>query len=298
MAKIDEQTLVEHLSEFRKRLIVTIIFFIAAFLVSLLFCSDIYKLLTASFKQKLTVLGPNDILSIYLMLAGICAFSLTLPFTSYQLWAFIRPALKEKEAKAILSYVPATFILFVIGLSFGFFVVTPALLNVLLSFGNDLFNIQLTANNYLTFVLHTSLPLAVIFELPVIVAFLTSLHILTPQYLIKNRRYGYFILLVVAVVLTPADFISDLTMAAPLILLYEVSISVCKYVYKRRRDDIGAPGLIVLILGALLIFGPKRLPELGEAIGKMIREFKKSVSGIDSEADDKNVEDKKEKKCK
>ena len=63
-------------------------------------------------------------------------------------------------------------------------------------------------------------------------------------------------------------------------------------------QDIGAPGLIVLILGALLIFGPKRLPELGEAIGKMIREFKKSVSGIDSEADDKNVEDKKEKKFK
>lgn len=86
-------------------------------------------------------------------------------------------------------------------------------------------------------VLHTSLPLGVIFELPVIVAFLTSLHILTPQYLIKNRRYGYFILLVVAVVLTPADFISDLTMAAPLILLYEVSISICKYVYKKRRDD-------------------------------------------------------------
>ena len=122
MAKIDEQTLVEHLSEFRKRLIITIMFFIAAFLVSLLFCSDIYKLLTASFKQKLTVLGPNDILSIYLMLAGICAFSLTLPFTSYQIWAFIRPALKEKEAKAILSYVPATFILFVTGLSFGFFI--------------------------------------------------------------------------------------------------------------------------------------------------------------------------------
>lgn len=63
-------------------------------------------------------------------------------------------------------------------------------------------------------------------------------------------------------------------------------------------QDIGAPGLIVLILGALLIFGPKRLPELGEAIGKMIREFKKSVSGIELEADNKNVEDKKEKECK
>lgn len=236
MSKIDEQTLIEHLSEFRKRLIITIIFFIIAFLISLVFCSNIYKLLTASFNQKLVVLGPNDILSIYLMLAGICAFSLTLPFASYQIWAFVRPALEEREAKVVLSYVPATFILFITGLCFGFFFITPALLNVLLSFGDDLFNIQLTANSYLTFIIHTSLPLGIIFELPVIVAFLTSLHILTPQYLIKNRRYGYFILLVLAVVLTPADFISDLTMAAPLILLYEVSILVCKYIYKKRRN--------------------------------------------------------------
>lgn len=237
MSKIDEQTIIEHLSEFRKRLIVTIIFFIIAFLISLVFCSNIYKLLTASFNQKLVVLGPNDILSIYLMLAGICAFSLTLPFASYQIWAFVRPALEEREAKVVLSYVPATFILFIAGLCFGFFFVTPALLNVLLSFGDDLFNIQLTANSYLTFIIHTSLPLGIIFELPVIVAFLTSLHILTPQYLIKNRRYGYFILLVLAVVLTPADFISDLTMAAPLILLYEASILVCKYIYNKRRND-------------------------------------------------------------
>ena len=85
--------------------------------------------------------------------------------------------------------------------------------------------------------LHTSLPLGVIFELPVIVAFLTSLHILTPQYLIKNRPYGYFALLVLAVVVTPADFISDLTMTAPLILLYEASIIVCKYIYRKRRKD-------------------------------------------------------------
>ena len=236
MSKIDEQTLIEHLSEFRKRLIVIIVFFIIAFLISLVFCSSIYKLLTAYFNQKLVVLGPNDILSIYLMLAGICAFSLTLPFASYQIWAFVRPALEEREAKVVLSYVPATFILFIAGLCFGFFFITPALLNVLLSFGDDLFNIQLTANSYLIFIIHTSLPLGIIFELPVIVAFLTSLHILTPQYLIKNRRYGYFILLVLAVVLTPADFISDLTMAAPLILLYEVSILVCKYIYKKRRN--------------------------------------------------------------
>ena len=235
MKNIQDETLVEHLNEFRKRLLLTVIFFVAAFLVSLLFCADIYKMLTAGFSQKLIVLGPNDILGIYLTLASICAFSLTLPFMTYQIWAFVRPALSEKEAKIMFGYVPATFILFIAGLCFGFFVVTPALLNVLLSIGNDLFKIQITAQSYLAFVIHTSLPIAIIFELPIIVAFLTSIGILTPKFLIANRRYGYFILLVLAVVLTPADIVSDLAMTVPPLSLYEISVFVSKYIYRKKE---------------------------------------------------------------
>ena len=235
MSEEKNQSLIEHLGEFRKRLIMTIIFFLFAFVASFVFCADIYRLLTYPFSKKLLVLGPDEVLGIYVTLAGICALSFTLPFASYQLWAFIKPGLKEKEAKMILTYITATFILFVGGLAFGFFVITPALLNILLSIGEDLFNVQVTARNYLEFVLHTSLPIAVVFELPVIAAFLTSLHILTPMFLTKNRRYGYFILLVLAVVLTPADFISDLAMTVPLVLIYEISISVSKYIYKKRE---------------------------------------------------------------
>ena len=235
MSEEKNQSLIDHLGEFRKRLIMTIIFFLFAFVASFVFCADIYRLLTYPFSKKLLVLGPDEVLGIYVTLAGICALSFTLPFASYQLWAFIKPGLKEKEAKMILTYIPATFILFVGGLAFGFFVITPALLNILLSIGEDLFNVQVTARNYLEFVLHTSLPIAVVFELPVIAAFLTSLHILTPMFLTKNRRYGYFILLVLAVVLTPADFISDLAMTVPLVLIYEISISVSKYIYKKRE---------------------------------------------------------------
>lgn len=235
MSEEKNQSLIEHLGEFRKRLIMTIIFFLFAFVASFVFCADIYRLLTYPFSKKLLVLGPDEVLGIYVTLAGICALSFTLPFASYQLWAFIKPGLKEKEAKMILTYIPATFILFVGGLAFGFFVITPALLNILLSIGEDLFNVQVTARNYLEFVLHTSLPIAVVFELPVIAALLTSLHILTPMFLTKNRRYGYFILLVLAVVLTPADFISDLAMTVPLVLIYEISISVSKYIYKKRE---------------------------------------------------------------
>ena len=121
------------------------------------------------------------------------------------------------------------------GLAFGFYFVTPAILQVLLGLGENLFETQLTAQNYLTFVFQTTLPLAFIFELPVIIAFFTSIGLIGPGLLITYRRHAYFILLVLAVILTPADFISDLAMTVPLILLYEVSIAISKWIFKRKR---------------------------------------------------------------
>ena len=101
--------------------------------------------------------------------------------------------------------------------------------------GEGLFETQLTAQNYLSFVFQTTLPLALIFELPVIIAFLTSIGLIGPELLIAYRRYAYFILLVLAVILTPADFVSDLAMTAPLILLYELSIAISKHIMKRKQ---------------------------------------------------------------
>jgi len=154
-----------------------------------------------------------------------------LPFSKQQ-----KSALEEKEARALLAYIPAVFICFTVGLIFGFFLVTPAILNVLLSIGDDLFNTQLTAQNYLSFVINTTIPIAILFEFPVVVAFLTSLGILTPSFLIRNRRYAYFILIIIAVVITPADFVSDIVMSIPLILIYEISIIISKYIYNKRGE--------------------------------------------------------------
>ena len=221
----DKISTVDHLTELRKRLILSLVFFIVSFIVSLLWSADIYKFLTSNFNNKLIVLGPNDILWIYLTLAGICAFTFSIPFICYQILAFIKPALEEKEARALLAYIPAVFICFIVGLIFGFFLVTPAILNVLLSIGDDLFNTQLTAQNYLSFVINTTIPIAILFEFPVVVAFLT-----------RNRRYAYFILIVIAVVITPADFISDIVMSIPLILIYEISIVISKYIYNKRGE--------------------------------------------------------------
>ena len=234
-----ELTIIEHLVEFRKRLLAVIICFLLVFCISLLFADQVYQYITQGFSQKLIVLGPNDILWIYLRLASLMAFSLTLPYTVYQVWCFVRPALKTEEAGAIFVYIPATFICFIVGLAFGFYFVTPALLQVLLGLGENLFVTQVTAQNYLDFVFQTSLPLALIFELPVIIAFLTSIGLIGPGLLVSYRRYAYFILLVLAVILTPADFISDLAMTVPFIVLYEVSIVVSKWIIKRREEKNG-----------------------------------------------------------
>ena len=234
-----ELTIIEHLVEFRKRLLAVIICFSLVFCISLLFADQVYQYITQGFSQKLIVLGPNDILWIYLRLASLMAFSLTLPYTVYQVWCFVRPALKTEEVGAVFVYIPATFLCFVGGLAFGFYFVTPALLQVLLGLGENLFVTQLTAQNYLDFVFQTTMPLALIFELPVIIAFLTSIGLIGPGLLVSYRRYAYFILLVLAVILTPADFISDLAMTVPLIVLYEVSIVISKWIIKRREEKNG-----------------------------------------------------------
>ena len=230
-----KQTIVEHLTEFRRRFIWTLACFLLVFLLGFIYAGDIYSWLTSGFEKKLLVLGPNDILWIYVSLSSLLAFSVTLPFMVYQIWQFVRPALTSRESKAIFAYIPATFICFVLGLAFGFYLVSPAILQVLLSLGEGLFETQLTAPNYLAFLFHTTIPLGFLFELPVLVSFFTSLGLLKPQFLVQYRRYAYFILLVLAVVLTPADFISDLAMTVPLILLYEVSLLFSYYIYKKKE---------------------------------------------------------------
>ena len=227
----DEMTIVEHLVEFRRRFIAVVLCFFLVFCITLLFAGELYAYLTRGFDKPLLVLGPNDILWIYINLASLMAFTVTLPFTTYQIWQFVKPGLRDNEARAIFADIPAI----VLGLAFGYYFVSPAILEVLLKLGEGLFDTQITAQNYLSFLLHTTVPLAVLFELPVVVSFLTSIGIITPVFLTRYRRYAYFILLVLAVVLTPADFISDLAMTAPLILLYEVSVTLSKLIYKRKQ---------------------------------------------------------------
>lgn len=234
MSKHD-MDLIGHFEELRKRLIITLGTFIVFFILAFVYVQDIYKWLIQGTEVKLAILGPSDILWVYLMLASVVAIAGTIPLAALQIWLFVQPALKDSERKVTLAYIPALFLLFIVGISFGYFVIFPIVFQFLLSMSEDMFMTFFTTEKYFRFLLHMTLPFGFLFELPVVIMFLTSLGVLNPYRLQKIRKYSYFVLIVTAVLITPPDFLSDILVVIPLIFLYECSVLLSKVVYKRKH---------------------------------------------------------------
>ncbi|QCJ41007.1 twin-arginine translocase subunit TatC [Bacillus sp. S3] len=233
-----EMDLIGHFEELRKRLIYILGTFILLFILSFVFVQDIYNFLVQGLEVKLAILGPSDILWVYLILSCICAISGTIPMAAYQIWLFVRPALKAAERKITLAYIPALFILFLVGICFGYFVIFPMVYKFLLSLSADMFMTFFTTEKYFRFLIHTTLPFGFLFELPVIIMFLTSLGVLNPYRLQKIRKYSYFGLIVTAVIITPPDLLSDILVVIPLLFLYECSVLLSKVVYRRKQRQL------------------------------------------------------------
>ena len=233
---MDEKQLnmVEHLEELRTRLMITVGSFILFLCLAFFFVKDIYQFFTRNLTEDLIILGPSDVVWVYFTLASIVAIACTIPVLSIQIWLFVKPALKDYERKTALFYIPALFLLFIAGLCFGYFVIYPIVLNFLNELGEGVMTTAYTVERYFKFIIHMSLPFAVLFELPVVMMFLTSLGILNPYVMAKIRKYAYFVLIVIAITITPPEFISDFIVAVPLLLLYEISVSLSKIVYKRK----------------------------------------------------------------
>lgn len=229
-----EMNIIGHLSELRKRLIITAIFFIVSFFVSFIFVRDIYHFFEKDIDFVLNITSPGDTIWIYFTIAGLMAIVLTLPILCLQIWLFVKPGLTKSERKVSLAYIPSVFLLFVIGLVFGYFIFIKLILPFLLSLNDGMFNELFTVDKYFRFMFRLTLPFAILFEIPVITMFLTSIGLLTPQFLKKNRKYAYFILLIVGALVTPPDVVLQIVVAVPLILLYEVSIHLSKLVYRKK----------------------------------------------------------------
>lgn len=224
-----------HLSELRNRLIMTAVLFVLLFIVGFIFVRDIYGFFVNDLDFVLNVTSPGDIIWIYFTMAGLIAIIGTLPVLSLQVWLFIKPGLTPAERKASLPYIPAIFILFIGGLTFGYFIFIKLILPFLLSLNDGMFNEIFTVDKYFKFLLRVTLPFAVLFEIPIVAMFLTSLGILTPDFMKKTRKYAYFILVIVGAAVTPPEFILQIVVAIPLIILYEISIHLSAIVYRKKQ---------------------------------------------------------------
>lgn len=226
--------ILDHLDELRSRLIITVGAFLVFFIGAFIFVKDIYDWFVKDIDQPLTVLGPLDIIWVYFALAGVIGLALTVPVLILQIWLFIKPALTPKEKKATIIYIPASFLLFIGGLLFGYYVMVPIVFDFLLGLGGDAFNTMFTPQKYFQFILRMTIPFSILFEMPLVVMFLTNLGIITPDGMVRNRKYAYFGLVVTAVLVSPPDFLSDVLILVPLLFLYEVSINLSKVVYRRK----------------------------------------------------------------
>ncbi|MDQ6594864.1 twin-arginine translocase subunit TatC [Bacillus salipaludis] len=231
---MEHQHLLGHLEELRSRIIKTLVAFVFFLIVSFCFVKEIYHWLVQDMDQKLAILGPSDILWIYMVIAAVISIAVTIPVAAYQTWRFVSPALKQEEKQVTLRFIPGLFLLFLLGISFGYFVLFPMVLKFLTSLSDGQFVTMFTAEKYFRFMINLILPFGFLFEMPLVVMFLTKLGILNPKRLAKARKVSYLVLIVIAVVITPPDFLSDFLVTIPLLVLYELSITLSRVVYRKK----------------------------------------------------------------
>ncbi|MFD1954137.1 twin-arginine translocase subunit TatC [Paenibacillus thailandensis] len=233
-------SLVEHLGELRKRIIYVLIVLVAGLIGGLFAADPAYEYLTSREPASglaLHAFSLWDGIGIYMKFAVVLALIPAIPFAAYQLWAFVKPGLRENEQRATVKYIPLALLLFLTGLAFSYFVVFPLAFNFTRHVTAQL-NLEETygMTQYFSFMFNIVIPISLLFELPLVVMFLTAIRILNPARLRKMRRLAYFVLIFIGTLVTPPDFISDILVAVPLIALYEASVYMAGLVYRKQVE--------------------------------------------------------------
>lgn len=236
-----EMSFLQHLEELRWRLIYGLLglligFFIAWGFVDFL-VEQILLLPAKTANIKLQNLKPFGQLFLYLQVAMIAGFILSIPNVFYQFWSFISPALHKNERKYIKSIVVFSSFCFAGGVIFAYYIMLPLSLKFATAFGTPEIENNFAITEYLSIVLSVLIGAGVVFELPMLSFFLSKIGILTPKFMRTYRRHAIVIILITAAILTPGtDPVSQMILAVPLVLLYEISILVSKISQKKIEN--------------------------------------------------------------
>ncbi|NTW33185.1 MAG: twin-arginine translocase subunit TatC [Bacteroidetes bacterium] len=194
---------------------------------------DYFCISNLVFKIINTDMSGQLMMDIYVsMIAGVI---LAIPYVLWEIWRFIKPALKENERKKSRSFVFVTSILFFIGVVFSYFLIVPLTINFLGTYKvSENIENYITLNSYISTVTNLSFATGLVFEFPVLVYFLTKAGILKPSFLTKYRRHIIVVILIVGAIITPPDIFSQIMVSIPMYGLFEMSIYISKIVYKKR----------------------------------------------------------------
>ncbi len=226
-------SIIAHLEELRRRLIYSIAAVAAGSGAAYFYIDEIMYYLTAP-AGKLYYMQPAEAFFTYLKIAVFGGFLLALPVVFYEIWRFILPALTVRERKALLFIVPLSVILFIFGIIFSFTLVLPAAIRFFIGFGSENLEPLLSLGKYLDFVLAFILPFGFVFELPLIIVVLAKLGFIDSSFLWKKQRLVIFLSFVVGAVISPTpDVFSQTMIAVPMILLYEISYVVVRFILRK-----------------------------------------------------------------
>jgi sec-independent protein translocase protein TatC len=237
----DEMTFLEHLEDLRKRLWYSFVAIIIAVIPAYAFSKDVYKLLTLPVMQflpegeKLAVLRLPEAFMLYIKVSFLTALFFISPFVFYQIWLFVAPGLYKKEKKYVVPFVVFTSIFFLGGACFGYFIAYPFACRFFVNMSSG-FTTVFTANEYFGLTLKVLLGMGLVFELPVLIFFLSRMGLVTSRWMIKKFKYAVLAIFVVAAVITPTpDMMNQSILAVPMLALYGLGILIAFLFGKERK---------------------------------------------------------------
>jgi sec-independent protein translocase protein TatC len=255
----EKMPLIDHLADLRKRIVFSLIALLIGFVVSFSYSEELFKVLTLPMRAELrfslhnpfisfipskahisslVFLAPAEAFWMHMKISLVAGFVLSLPVTLHQLWKFISPGLLPREKKYVGPFVITATSLFLFGALFCFFVVLPFAMGFLLTYKTASMTPMISVGSYVDFCLKFILAFGAVFELPIVIIFLTRMGIVTPKTLAKNRKYAILLAFVIAAVLTPTpDAFNQTLMAIPIIFLYEAGIHVSKFFVKKKKEE-------------------------------------------------------------
>lgn len=242
MSNYGKLSILGHLRELRTRLIRSVIAITITTVISFVFAKSIFNILLIPAKGiNLIYIDLTEMLGVYMKVALASGIILAIPYLIYELIMFVMPALTRKEKRYVYIILPWVALMFTGGVAFGYFVLLPPAIRILLTFGNDIATPQIRIGNYIGTITRLLLAIGFVFELPVISTFLARLGIITSSWMAKMRKPWIIIAFIIGATITPTlDPVNQSLVAVPLIILYEMSIWLAKFVQPKRYHSIAS----------------------------------------------------------